>query len=183
MVHVVRLDVHDGVSRRSIDVDSDCVRVGRDQTCDVVLPGDPTVSRVHATLKRLADGWVLEDSASRNGTCVNGTRVVSAVCLVPGDRVSIGNFVVVIDADGGNEIETVAAQDVDRTRLRLETGLSAREIEVLRGVCIGHSNAKIAADMFISIKTVQTHLDRIRDKTGFRSRSELVRYGFDHGIA
>jgi DNA-binding CsgD family transcriptional regulator len=67
--------------------------------------------------------------------------------------------------------------------VRLETGLSAREVEVLRGVCVGRSNAEIAAELFISIKTVQTHLDRIRDKTGLRGRSELVRYGLDHGVA
>ena len=180
---MVRLDVHDGASRRSIDIDAECVRIGRDQACDLVLPGDPTVSRIHATLRRLADGWVLEDGASRNGTCVNGARVASAVRLGPGDRVSIGNFVVVIGSDDGHALETVAAQDAERTRVRLETGLSAREVEVLRGVCVGHSNAEIAAELFISVKTVQTHLDRIRDKTGFRTRAELVRYGFDHGVA
>jgi pSer/pThr/pTyr-binding forkhead associated (FHA) protein len=180
---MVRLDVHDGASRRSIDIDADCVRIGRDQACEIVLPGDPTVSRVHATLQRLGDDWLLEDGSSRNGTYVNGARVGSPVRVEPGDRVSIGNFVVVLGADDGHAIETVAAQDADRTRVRLETGLSAREVEVLRGVCVGRSNAEIAAELFISIKTVQTHLDRIRDKTGLRGRSELVRYGLDHGVA
>jgi DNA-binding CsgD family transcriptional regulator len=180
---MVRLDVHEGASRRCVDVDADCVRIGRDQACDLVLLGDPTVSRIHATLTRADEGWVLEDGASRNGTCVNGRRVASTVRVVPGDRLSIGNFVVVVGADDREPVETVAAGNAERTRVRLETGLSAREIEVLRGVCVGRSNAEIAAELFISIKTVQTHLDRIRDKTGFRSRTELVRYGFDHGIA
>jgi DNA-binding CsgD family transcriptional regulator len=180
---MVRLDVHDGASRRSIDIDAECVRIGRDRLCDLVLPGDPTVSRFHAVLQHVDGDWVLEDGSSRNGTYVNGAPVASPVRLGPGDRVSIGNFVVVLGPEDGRAIETVAAQNADRTRVRLETGLSAREIDVLRGVCVGRSNAEIAAELFISIKTVQTHLDRIRDKTGLRGRSELVRYGFDHGVA
>lgn len=180
---MVRLDVHDGASRRSFDIDAECVRIGRDQMCDVVLPGDPTVSRFHALLQHVDGDWVLEDGSSRNGTYVNGARVGSPVRLRQGDRVSIGNFVVVLGPEDGHAIESVAAQNAARARVRLETGLSARKVDVLRGVCVGRSNAETAAKLFISIKTVPTHLDRIRDTTGLRGRSELVRYGFDHGDA
>ena len=50
-----------------------------------------TVSRVHATLERTADGWLLTDLASTNGTRVNGWRVRGKVPVTAGDVVSFGN--------------------------------------------------------------------------------------------
>jgi DNA-binding CsgD family transcriptional regulator len=61
--------------------------------------------------------------------------------------------------------------------------LSAREIEVLRLLCAGDSDQQIAEALFISVKTVHSHLDRIRTKTGARRRAEMLRFAMDHGIA
>ncbi len=49
-----------------------------------------TVSRRHATLERTADGWLLTDLESTNGTRVNGWRVRGKVSVTPGDLVSFG---------------------------------------------------------------------------------------------
>jgi len=54
-------------------------------------------------------------------------------------------------------------------------GLSARERELITLVAQGHTNAQIAAQLFISVRTVDSHLDRIRDKTGARRRADLTR--------
>ena len=80
-------------------------------------------------------------------------------------------------------VETVGEDDAAHPRVQVETGLSAREVEVLRLVCAGDSDQQIADTLFISIKTVQSHLDRIRTKTGCRRRAELLRFGIDHGVA
>jgi DNA-binding CsgD family transcriptional regulator len=53
--------------------------------------------------------------------------------------------------------------------------LSARERELVTLVARGRSNAQIAAELYISIRTVRSHLDRIRDKTGCRRRADLTR--------
>ena len=53
--------------------------------------------------------------------------------------------------------------------------LSARERELVTLVAQGRSNAQIAAELHISIRTVSSHLDRIRDKTGCRRRVDLTR--------
>jgi predicted ATPase/DNA-binding CsgD family transcriptional regulator len=53
--------------------------------------------------------------------------------------------------------------------------LSARERELVALVAQGHTNAQIAAQLHISIRTVGSHLDRIRDKTGCRRRADLIR--------
>jgi DNA-binding CsgD family transcriptional regulator len=53
--------------------------------------------------------------------------------------------------------------------------LSARERELVTLVAQGLTNAQIAAELYISIRTVSSHLDRIRDKTGCRRRADLTR--------
>jgi DNA-binding NarL/FixJ family response regulator len=53
--------------------------------------------------------------------------------------------------------------------------LSARERELVTLVARGRTNAQIAAELYISVRTVGSHLDRIRDKTGCRRRADLTR--------
>ena len=53
--------------------------------------------------------------------------------------------------------------------------LSTRERELVTLVARGRTDAQIAAELFISVRTVHTHLDRIRDKTGCRRRADLAR--------
>jgi DNA-binding CsgD family transcriptional regulator len=180
---VIRLDVHDGTHRRTLAVEADPVRVGRDGECEVPLPGDTTVSRVHALLTSTPDGWQVADAGSRNGTFVNGRKLLVPQLLSLGDRILIGNFVLVLQADDAALIETVGVDDASAARVQVETGLSPRELEVLRLVSAGDSDQQIAATLFISVKTVHSHLDRIRTKTGCRRRAELLRYAMDHGVA
>jgi hypothetical protein len=65
--------------------------IGRDASCDLAI-ADMTVSRRHATLERTADGWLISDLASTNGTRVNGWRVRGKVPVRVGDLVSFGNL-------------------------------------------------------------------------------------------
>ncbi|HEY0935194.1 MAG TPA: FHA domain-containing protein, partial [Trebonia sp.] len=75
--------------------------IGRDASCDLAI-ADVSVSRRHAQLERTAEGWLLSDLESTNGTRVNGWRVRGQVPLRPGDLVSFGNLETVFAAaDGG----------------------------------------------------------------------------------
>jgi len=60
--------------------------------------------------------------------------------------------------------------------------LSARERELVRLVAQGRTNAQIAAELHISVRTVSSHLDRIRDKTGCRRRADLTRLALSAGL-
>ena len=60
--------------------------------------------------------------------------------------------------------------------------LSARERELVTLVAQGHTDAQIAAQLYISIRTVRSHLDRIRDKTGCRRRADLTRLALNTGL-
>jgi len=60
--------------------------------------------------------------------------------------------------------------------------LSARERELVTLVARGRTDADIAAQLYISIRTVRSHLDRIRDKTGCRRRADLTRLALSEGL-
>ena len=60
--------------------------------------------------------------------------------------------------------------------------LSARERELVTLVAQGRTNAQIAVQLYISVRTVTSHLDRIRDKTGSRRRADLTRLALTTGL-
>src|SRR5690242_19464356 len=61
-------------------------------------------------------------------------------------------------------------------------GLSEREMEVLKMVALGHTNQEIAEQLFLSVRTVETHRAHIQQKLRLASRAELVRYALDHDL-
>ena len=61
-------------------------------------------------------------------------------------------------------------------------GLSAREVQVLALVAAGNSNRAIAAELFLSEKTVERHVGNILAKLGVGSRTAAAAYAFEHGI-
>jgi two-component system response regulator NreC len=60
--------------------------------------------------------------------------------------------------------------------------LSEREVEVLKRIALGHTNGEIAAQLFLSIRTVESHRAHIQQKTRRSTRAELVRYALEHGL-
>jgi DNA-binding CsgD family transcriptional regulator len=60
--------------------------------------------------------------------------------------------------------------------------LSPRERELVTLVAQGHTDAQIATRLYISVRTVGSHLDRIRDKTGCRRRADLTRLALSAGL-
>jgi predicted ATPase/DNA-binding CsgD family transcriptional regulator len=65
----------------------------------------------------------------------------------------------------------------------VSTGLSAREIEVLRLLAAGRSNQEIADELFISRRTATTHVTHIFEKLGVGSRAEATALAVRHGLA
>jgi DNA-binding NarL/FixJ family response regulator len=60
--------------------------------------------------------------------------------------------------------------------------ITDREREILELVAGGETDQDIAEQLTISVRTVHSHLDRIRDKTGSRRRADLTRFAIEHGI-
>jgi len=61
-------------------------------------------------------------------------------------------------------------------------GLTAREVQVLRLVAAGKTNRSIAADLFLSEKTVARHVSNIFTKLGLSSRAAATAYAYQHGL-
>ena len=60
--------------------------------------------------------------------------------------------------------------------------LSPRERELITLVAQGSTDAQIAAQLYITVRTVSSHLDRIRDKTGCRRRADITRLALSAGF-
>ena len=60
--------------------------------------------------------------------------------------------------------------------------MSDREREVLRLLALGHTNQEIAKELFISVRTAETHRAHIMRKLGLGTRADLVRYALAQGL-
>ncbi len=60
--------------------------------------------------------------------------------------------------------------------------LSEREVEVLKLVALGHTNAEISQQLYLSVRTVESHRAHIQQKSGRSTRAELVAYAREHGL-
>jgi DNA-binding NarL/FixJ family response regulator len=86
-------------------------------------------------------------------------------------------------ADGGRYLPARLAALLRETRVApAEPRLSDRERQVLARVAFGDRDQDIASALSISVRTVRSHLDRIREKTGCRRRPDLTRLAIESGI-
>ena len=60
--------------------------------------------------------------------------------------------------------------------------MTPRELEVLRLIALGHTNAEIAGGLFLSVRTVETHRANLQRKLGVSGRAELVRCALERGL-
>jgi DNA-binding CsgD family transcriptional regulator len=105
-------------------------------------------------------------------------RAAQARCT--GNRLlaSAASYVLVHTAVSPPPVPAVPAAPVVPDAARL----SARERELVGLVARGYTDAQIARQMFISVRTVSSHLDRIRNKTGCRRRADLTRLAHSAGL-
>ena len=135
-----------------------------DQTKVLVLSMQDEPSYVREAFEAGASGYVLKEAAD--------AELVAAIREV---------------AQGGRYVHPelgarlVAAETAERKRAE-EDPLSDREHEVLRLLALGHTNQEIAQQLFISVRTAETHRAHIMQKLRLSSRAELVRYALDQGL-
>ncbi|HJZ03512.1 MAG TPA: LuxR C-terminal-related transcriptional regulator, partial [Streptosporangiaceae bacterium] len=113
-----------------------------------------------------------------------------------GDRASAAGHGAALLGDGGSLLSDAGSLLGDAGSLLGEAGLrtgltadgvalarlSPRERELVTLVARGHTDAQIAGQLYITVRTVSSHLDRIRDKTGCRRRAELTRLALGAGL-
>jgi hypothetical protein len=156
------------------------VTVGRSEDCDVPLPWDARVSRVHAELEKIGPGWTVSDGGlSRNGTYLNGERVTERRRLGDGDTLRCGATVMVYRAPSGTRARgATTALDRDLPGL---AHVSPAQKAVLRALCRPFadaapvewarpaSNQDIAEELVLSLDAVKGHLRALFAKFGVES--------------
>jgi two-component system, NarL family, response regulator NreC len=60
--------------------------------------------------------------------------------------------------------------------------LTEREVEVLRLIALGHTNSEIAGQLYLSVRTIESHRAHIQQKIRRTSRADLVQYALEHGF-
>jgi len=111
-----------------------------------------------------ASGYVLKEAA--DAEVVGAVRAVAA-----GERYghpALGARMIAADAEERRQAEA--------------DPLSEREREILRLLALGHTNQEIAKQLYISVRTAETHRAHIMQKLQLASRAELVRYALDRGL-
>jgi DNA-binding NarL/FixJ family response regulator len=76
----------------------------------------------------------------------------------------------------------LAQAEVEAARRAADDPLSEREREVLRLLALGHTNQEIAKQLYISVRTAETHRAHIMQKLALGTRAELVRYALANGM-
>jgi DNA-binding CsgD family transcriptional regulator len=167
--------VIEGQPRRRFHLLRRSAVIGRDADADLVLDARG-ISRKHARLTRETTGSVqLVDLGAKNGTYLNGRRVELAA-LRAGDRISMG----VVELVVGFEDLLEAHSEAETPSPAEDTRLRKREREVAELVAEGLTNAAIAERLFISPRTVSTHVTKIYERLGLKSRAALARWVVQH---
>jgi len=141
------------------------VTVGRGPFADVVLDGDPLVSRLHATLEWVGGVWtIVDDALSRNGTFVNGRRVSGRVPLHDRDQIRFGAALLTFCAPA----EDAGLHTLIGEPLASAVPLTAAQHAVLLALCRPYkhqrayaspaTNLVIADELALSVDAVKTHL-------------------------
>jgi two-component system response regulator NreC len=126
----------------------------------VVLTAHRDADLVRQALAGGALGYVLKEAA--------GAELVDAIRRAASGRTFLD--------------PRLGAQVAFQSSTSTPDGLSEREAGVLRLIAMGHTNAEIAGQLYLSVRTVETHRSHIQGKLQLSSRAELVRYAFERGL-
>jgi two-component system response regulator NreC len=126
----------------------------------LTMQNDPAFAR--EALRAGATGYVLKEAAD--------TELVQAVRLAAEGRTYLNPE---LGARLAAEPPAAAGPPDD---------LSAREVEVLKLIALGHTNSEIAAALYLSVRTVESHRAHIQQKTRRTTRAELVAYARENGL-
>ena len=174
------LQVLDGQRWRLIALKLGANLIGRGARASVVIV-HRGVSRRHVEIELTQDGQaLLVDQDSTNGTFVNGARVKRMV-LREGDRIQLGSAMTFRYTLYPVRAESPEPCEVRPLRPLLQ--LTAREREIAQLVADGLSNTAIGARLYISDRTVGTHLGKIYKRLGIHSRVQLTRHVLKPGEA
>jgi predicted component of type VI protein secretion system len=164
--------------------------IGADPTNSLLLSGDRRVSRLHAVLERIGGRWCVRDLDSRNGTFVNGARVVSERPLRSGDEIRIGDTLILFQTD---DVEAGPPTQEGREAPRV----TERERDVLIALCRPLASGDVFTEpasiremadaLTVTESAIKQHLANLYDRFGItgddgRRRVRLANEALHRGV-
>ena len=154
---------------------------------DVVMPGESGIEALPKLLHEAPDAKILVLSMQDDPNYVREAFAVGASGYVLKEAVDTEVVEAIRQVAGGGRYvhpvlgaRMVAADAAERAAADADP-LSDREREVLRLLALGHTNQEIAKQLYISVRTAETHRAHIMQKLQLETRAELVRYAIEHG--
>ena len=155
---------------------------------DVVMPGESGIEVLPRLKKEAPDAKVLVLSMQDDPRYVREAFAQGANGYVLKEAADAEVVGAVREIAAGGEYvhpalgaRMVAAEAQARAAAAADP-LSEREREVLRLLALGHTNQEIAKQLYISVRTAETHRAHIMQKLGLSTRAELVRHAIAHGL-
>jgi len=155
---------------------------------DVVMPGESGIEALPKLLKESPDTRVLVLSMQDDPSYVREAFAAGASGYVLKEAADEEVVSAVREIAGGGRYvhpalgaRMVAADAQERAAADADP-LSDREREVLRLLALGHTNQEIAEQLYISVRTAESHRAHIMQKLRLTTRAELVRYALTHGL-
>jgi DNA-binding CsgD family transcriptional regulator len=173
----------DELSEMAADLDAPLLRALATHAQGAVLLLEGDAQAAHGTLR---DAWTAWQKLEVPYEAARVRVLIGLACRQLGDQDSAE---MELDAAGWVFEELGAAPDLARAHAlsrkwaaKPAGGLTARELEVLRLVATGKTNRSIAADLFLSEKTVARHVSNIFSKLGLSSRAAATAYAYEHHL-
>jgi DNA-binding NarL/FixJ family response regulator len=141
------------------------------------LMGDPTPPRIVVVTTFDLDEYVY--GALRAGACGFLLKDAGPRLLVEAVRAAANGDALVSPSITVRLLQHVTTP---KSAPALPEPLSPRELEVVQAVARGRTNAEIAAELFVSLSTVKTHLTNVQSKLSARNRVEIAAWAWEHGI-
>jgi two-component system response regulator NreC len=155
---------------------------------DVVMPGESGIDVLPKLLRESPDTRVLVLSMQDDPSYVREAFAAGASGYVLKEAADEEVVSAVREIAGGGSYvhpalgaRMVAAEAQERAAAEADP-LSEREREVLRLLALGHTNQEIAGQLYISVRTAESHRAHIMQKLGLTTRAELVRYALTQGL-
>lgn len=154
---------------------------------DVVMPGRSGIEAVADVIEASGGAKVLVLSMQDDPRYVREAFSSGASGYLLKEAADIDVVQAIREVAAGNRYvhpalgARLAQAEVDAEKRSADDPLSDREREVLRLLALGHTNQEIAKDLFISVRTAETHRAHIMRKLGIATRAELVHYALANG--
>jgi two-component system response regulator NreC len=151
---------------------------------DLNMPGGSGIEAIGRLRERVPDTHIVVMTMEENPVFAQRAFAAGAVGFVAKDLADVELAEAIRAAARGEEFVSprIAARLDALHRSLTDDALSAREVEVLRLIALGHTSVEVARKLHLSPRTVETHRANILRKLGLGTRAELVRYALGRGL-